>query len=177
MGTAEKTQKTNAMRLLERAKIVYRIYEYPHGKEALPGVEVAALLGRPPETVYKTLVTEGNNGYYVFVIPVAAELDLKLAARAAGVKNLSMMKVTDLFAVTGYVRGGCTSVGMKKTLSYSDRRKRAEVFYNAGERGQDRLADRAFALGSCGSLGCGVCTRHGVAAYGKSRTCLWAGVG
>ena len=102
------------MRLLERAKIVYRIYEYPHGKEALPGVEVAALLGRPPETVYKTLVTEGNSGYYVFVIPVPAELDLKLAARAVGVKNLSMIKVADLFTVTGYIRGGCTPVGMKK---------------------------------------------------------------
>ncbi len=109
-----KIQKTNAMRLLEKAKIPYRVHTYPHENGALPGEEVAGLVGRSSRVVYKTLVTEGKEGYFVFVLPVCGELDLKAAARAAGVKTLSLMRLADLFPVTGYVQGGCTPLGMKK---------------------------------------------------------------
>ena len=111
-----KEAKTNAMRLLERSKIAYTAHEYPHAPgEAVDGVTVARLTGRDPACVFKTLVTQGaDRNYYVFVIPVAAELDLKKAAKAAGVKSVSMLHVADLLKVTGYVRGGCSPVGMKK---------------------------------------------------------------
>ena len=111
---AKKIQKTNAMRILDARKADYTVLEYPHEGEALPGEAFAQLVGRPPEAVYKTLVTAGGGGHYVFVVPVNAELDLKKAAKAAGVKSIAMVKVADLFGVTGYVRGGCTPVGMKK---------------------------------------------------------------
>ena len=108
-----KEAKTNAMRLLERAGTAH---EYPHAAgEAVDGVTVARLTERDPACVFKTLVTQGaDRNYYVFVIPVAAELDLKKAARAAGVKSVAMLHVADLLKVTGYVRGGCSPVGMKK---------------------------------------------------------------
>lgn len=111
---AKKMQKTNAMRLLDARKVAYTIYEYPHGETALPGDEVAQLIGKPQELVYKTLVTTGGGGHYVFIVPVCAELDLKKAAKAAGVKSIAMVHVAELLALTGYVRGGCTAVGMKK---------------------------------------------------------------
>ena len=90
-----KEAKTNAMRLLERSKIAYTAHEYPHAPgEAVDGVTVARLTGRDPACVFKTLVTQGaDRNYYVFVIPVAAELDLKKAAKAAGVKSVSMLHV------------------------------------------------------------------------------------
>ena len=111
-----KETKTNAMRMLERAKIAYHAHEYPHEEGvAVDGLTVARLTGQNPEQVFKTLVTQGaDRNYYVFVIPVAAELDLKKAARAAGVKSVAMLHVADLLKVTGYVRGGCSPVGMKK---------------------------------------------------------------
>lgn len=107
--------KTNAMRLLEQAGISYLAHSYPHGKEAVDGISVANLLGQAPEQVFKTLVTKGaSGGFCVFVIPVAATLDLKKAARAAGEKSVSMIPVSDINRVTGYVRGGCSPLGMKK---------------------------------------------------------------
>lgn len=107
--------KTNAMRLLEQADIPYLAHSYPHGKEAVDGISVANLLGQAPEQVFKTLVTKGaSGGFCVFVIPVAATLDLKKAARAAGEKSVSMIPVSDINRVTGYVRGGCSPLGMKK---------------------------------------------------------------
>lgn len=107
--------KTNAMRLLEQAGIPYLAHSYPHGKEAVDGVTVAFLLGQAPEQVFKTLVTKGaSGGFCVFVIPVAATLDLKKAARAAGEKSVSMIPVADINRITGYVRGGCSPLGMKK---------------------------------------------------------------
>lgn len=107
--------KTNAMRLLEQVGIPYFAHSYPHGKEAVDGVSVANLLGQAPEQVFKTLVTKGaSGGFCVFVIPVAATLDLKKAARAAGEKSVSMIPVSDINRVTGYVRGGCSPLGMKK---------------------------------------------------------------
>lgn len=108
-------EKTNAMRLLERGKAAYRVHAYEGG--ALSGREVAAALGEDEARVYKTLVTVGAPGkHYVFVIPVAQELDLKKAAAAAGVKSVSMLPQKELFPLTGYVHGGCSPLGMKKAF-------------------------------------------------------------
>ena len=101
-------EKTNAIRILGQKKAVFQVHSYePDG--ALSGVEVAEKLGQEPEKVYKTLVTVGKSGeHYVFVIPSAAELDLKKAAEAAGEKNIAMLKSKDLLSLTGYVHGGCS---------------------------------------------------------------------
>ena len=111
-------QKTNVMRILEQKKIPYTAHSYPHTEgEAVDGVTVAALLGQNPGQVFKTLVTRGaKGGYFVFVIPVAAALDLKKAAKAAGEKSVEMLAVKDLLPLTGYVRGGCSPIGMKKAF-------------------------------------------------------------
>lgn len=110
----QKENKTNAMRILESLKIPFQYYTY-ECKEFVDGMQTAELLQLLPERMYKTLVTEGaNREYFVFVIPIAAELDLKKAARSVGQKALSMIHVKDINAVTGYIRGGCTAIGMKK---------------------------------------------------------------
>ena len=106
--------KTNAMRILDRMKIPYSHYTY-ECEEFTDGVQVADMLWLPHEKVYKTLVAQGaSREYLVFVIPIEAELDLKKAARAVGEKSVSMIHVKEINSVTGYVRGGCTAVGMKK---------------------------------------------------------------
>lgn len=106
-------EKTNAMRILERAGIGYSVHTYTGG--ALSGTEVAAALGEDPARVFKTLVTVGSpRKYYVFIIPVGAELDLKKAAKAAGEKSVEMLPQKELFPLTGYVHGGCSPLGMKK---------------------------------------------------------------
>ena len=123
-----KEAKTNAMRILERAKVAYTAHEYPHEEGvAVDGVTVAASIGEDPACVYKTLVMQGNSkNYFVFVIPVAAELDLKAAARSVGEKSVAMIHVADINKVTGYVRGGCSPVGMKKQfVTASSRRRRS----------------------------------------------------
>lgn len=108
-------QKTNVMRLLEQKKIKYLPHEYPHGDEAVDGVSVAASLGQNPEKVFKTLVARGaSKKIYVFDIPVAEELDLKKAAKAVGEKSVAMVHVKEITELTGYVRGGCSPLGMKK---------------------------------------------------------------
>ena len=107
--------KTNVMRVLEQKKIPYQAHQYPHGDEAVDGVTVARLLGQDPAAVFKTLVTRGaSKTCYVFVVPVAAELDLKKAAKAVGEKSIAMLHVSELTPLTGYVRGGCSPIGMKK---------------------------------------------------------------
>ena len=107
--------KTNAMRMLDRGKVPYTVHTYDHSDGRIDGVSVAAKVGIDPERVYKTLVTRGSSGgYFVFVIPVALELDLKKAAKAAGEKSVELLPVKDIPAATGYVRGGCSPVGMKK---------------------------------------------------------------
>lgn len=107
--------KTNAMRMLEKEKVAYTFHEYPHDDGAIDGLAVAGKLGQDPARVFKTLVTQGaGRAFYVFVIPVAAELDLKKAARAVGEKSVAMLHVADLLKTTGYIRGGCSPVGMKK---------------------------------------------------------------
>ncbi len=107
--------KTNVMRILEKNHIEYCAHKYPHGKEAVDGLTVAKLMNQDSEKVFKTLVTKGNSGdYYVFVLPVECELDLKKSARAVGEKSVEMIHVKDIMKVTGYVRGGCSPLGMKK---------------------------------------------------------------
>ena len=110
----QKEIKTNAMRILESMKIPFTHYTY-ECDEFVDGIQVADMLGLPHEKVYKTLVTVGNSkNYFVFVIPIAEELDLKKAAKSVGEKNVEMIHVKDINAITGYIRGGCTAIGMKK---------------------------------------------------------------
>lgn len=107
-------KKTNAMRELDRIQASYE-YHFFDCPEALSGVEVAHLLGEEPERVFKTLVTVGKSGnHYVFMIPVAEELDLKKAALAVGEKAIHMVKSKELLGLTGYIHGGCSPLGMKK---------------------------------------------------------------
>ena len=113
-NTKDKTEKTNAMRMLDQAGIEYVKHETDQG-EGLTGVQIAALLDEPADQVYKTLVTVGKSGeHYVFIIPVASELDLKKAAQAVGEKNIEMIKSKELLPLTGYIHGGCSPIGMKK---------------------------------------------------------------
>ncbi len=108
-------EKTNVMRMLEQAGVDYVPHGYPHGKEPVDGVTGAGILGREPQQVFKTLVTRGaSGGFCVFVIPADGTLDLKKAARAAGEKSVEMIHVNELSKVTGYIRGGCSPIGMKK---------------------------------------------------------------
>lgn len=114
MAKKEKEIKTNAMRILERNKIPFEAMTY-ECDEFTDGMQTARILGIAPELMYKTLVTVGKSkANYVFVIPIAEEIDFKKAAKAVGEKSLEMLHLKDLTAVTGYVRGGCTSIGMKK---------------------------------------------------------------
>ena len=106
--------KTNAMRILDTKKIPYTIYTY-ECDEFIDAIQIADMLSLPHEKVYKTLITQGTSkNYYVFVIPIAEELDMKKAARSVGDKSVAMLHVKDINAVTGYIRGGCTAIGMKK---------------------------------------------------------------
>lgn len=133
---AKKEVKTNAMRILDRMKIPYTHQAY-ECDEFVDGIQTADNLGLPHEKVYKTLVTQGNDKqYYVFVLPIEAELDLKKAAKAAGVKSVSMLHVNDITQVTGYVRGGCTAIGMKKQYKtfISDSAKELSDVYVSGGR-------------------------------------------
>ena len=110
-------EKTNVMRLLDQKKVPYTPHTYPHGDDAVDGVTVAQMTGMDPAKVFKTLVARGaSKTPYVFVIPVACELDLKKAAKAVGEKSIAMLHVSELTPLTGYVRGGCSPVGMKKAF-------------------------------------------------------------
>ena len=110
-------EKTNVMRLLDQKKGPYTPHTYPHGDDAVDGVTVAQMTGMDPAKVFKTLVARGaSKTPYVFVIPVACELDLKKAAKAVGEKSVAMLHVSELTPLTGYVRGGCSPVGMKKAF-------------------------------------------------------------
>ncbi len=108
-------QKTNVMRVLEQRKIPYTAHMYPHGDSPVDGATVAQLIGKAPEQVFKTLVTmSAGKTPYVFVIPALEELDLKKAAKAVGEKSIAMLHLNELLPLTGYVRGGCSPIGMKK---------------------------------------------------------------
>ena len=118
---AKKLEKTNAMRILAAAGLPHTLHSYDDSS-AISGVEVAAQLGEDPDHVFKTLVTQGKSGeHFVFMIPVAQELDLKKAAKACGEKSVAMIKSRDLLPTTGYVHGGCSPIGMKKPFpTYCD---------------------------------------------------------
>ena len=134
----KKEVKTNAMRILDRQKIVYSYEEYDCD-EFMDGISVADKLGYDHALVYKTLVTVGKSGgYYVFVIPIEAEIDFKKAAKVVGEKSLEMLPLKDLTKVTGYVRGGCTAVGMKKafpTVIQEDAENLEYMHVSAGKLG------------------------------------------
>lgn len=133
-------QKTNVMRTLEQKKIAYTAHAYPHGEDAVDGVQVAALIGRPAAQVFKTLVAVGaGKKNYVFVIPVDHALDLKKAAKAVGEKSVAMLKVSELQGLTGYVRGGCSPIGMKKqfpTYIHESCAEQDTIIVSAGKIGQ-----------------------------------------
>lgn len=117
MAKKDKDMKTNVMRILDQAGIEYNHYCYAD-TDAINGVEVAAAMGQPMERVFKTLVTQaGSKQYYVFVIPVDKELDLKKAASSVHEKNIEMIKQKDLLPLTGYIHGGCSPIGMKKQFT------------------------------------------------------------
>ena len=132
------TDKTNVMRVLDSKKIAYKSHSYDPDP-TLTGARIAAILGETPEKVFKTLVTQGKSGaYYVFAIPVEAELDLKKAAKASGEKAVSMLKQKDLLPLTGYVHGGCSPIGMKKafpTFLHETAGSFDRIFVSAGKVG------------------------------------------
>lgn len=136
---AKKEDKTNVMRLLEQKKIAYEHKELADA-DGLSGVEIAEKLGENIDQAFKTLVTTGKTGaHYVFVVPVAAELDLKKAASAVGEKNIEMLKQKDLLPLTGYVHGGCSPIGMKKfftTVIDASARTFDSIYFSAGKIGR-----------------------------------------
>ena len=137
---AKAEHKTNVMRVLEQKKIAYTAHQYPHEGSAVDGVTVAGLIGKEASAVYKTLVTAGAKGqHYVFVIPVNAELDLKKAAKAVGEKSISMIPVAQILELTGYVRGGCSPIGMKKqfqTVLHQAAKMQPTITVSAGKIGE-----------------------------------------
>lgn len=143
----KKIEKTNVMRILDQQRVEYRSHYYGD-TDAVSGAEVAAVLGQDPSRVFKTLVTVGRSGqHYVFVIPVLRELELKLAAAAAGEKSIEMVKSRELLPLTGYIHGGCSPVGMKKRFPTFVEQSAAEletVTLSAGKIGwQVELAPEA----------------------------------
>ena len=134
----EKTEKTNVMRLLEQKGIPYTPHDY-RASGAVGGTEVAAALGEDPARVFKTLVTVGaSGGHYVFVIPVAEELDLKKAAKAVGEKSIAMLPQKELLPLTGYLHGGCSPIGMRKpfpTVLHQSAAERESIYVSAGKVG------------------------------------------
>lgn len=135
--------KTNAVRLVEQAKIPHRTAEYVYDENDLSGLHAAEAIGMPPEQVFKTLVARGDKrGVLVFCIPVCCTLDLKKAAKAAGDKKIEMVQMKELLGLTGYIRGGCSPIGMKKVYpTFLD--ETAQLFdkiaVSAGARGQQLL--------------------------------------
>ncbi|MBS7324873.1 MAG: Cys-tRNA(Pro) deacylase [Angelakisella sp.] len=134
----EKTEKTNVMRLLEQKGIPYTPHDY-RASGAVGGTEVAAALDEDPARVFKTLVTQGaSGGHYVFVIPVAEELDLKKAAKAVGEKSIAMLPQKELLPLTGYLHGGCSPIGMKKpfpTVLHQSAAEQESIYVSAGKVG------------------------------------------
>lgn len=135
--------KTNAVRLVQQAGVSCREQFYEYDEKDLSGTHAAEVLGMPPEQVFKTLVARGDRtGIHVFCIPVCCELDLKKAAKAAGDKKMELVAVKELLSLTGYIRGGCSPIGMKKKYpTYLDETciLWEEIAVSAGERGHQML--------------------------------------
>jgi len=138
-GVPMSGSKTNAMRILDSKKVQYQTYSYEINDGKIDGVSVANKIGKEPEMVYKTLVSiTPSKSIYVFVIPVEKELDLKLAAKVAGEKKLELLPVKDLLTNTGYVRGGCSPIGMKKqfpTIIEQSADQLTEIIVSGGKIG------------------------------------------
>ena len=133
-----KELKTNAMRFLDTKKIAYEVQAY-QCDEFIDGVHVAEKLGQPLDETFKTIVAQGKSGsYYCFLLPVAEELDLKKAAKSVGEKSVELLHVKDITKVTGYVRGGCTPIGMKKqfmTVVHSSAQELEKFYISVGRIG------------------------------------------
>ena len=142
-----KMNKTNAMRQLDAAKIKYEICEYEVDENDLSGTHIADQIGLPYEQVFKTSVTRGDKtGYLVFCIPCHKEIDLKAAASATGNKRVEPIHVKELLGLTGYIRGGCSPVGMKKkfaTMFDQSALTQEKITVSAGVRGMQLLLDTA----------------------------------
>ena len=140
-----KIEKTNAMRMLDQSNIPYETGEYEYDESDLSGDHVADYLGISKEEIFNTLVTRGNdNELYVFVVPVSGELDLKKAAAAAGVKKVEMIHVKEIFNLTGYLRGGCSPIGMKKQYpTFIDETAILfdKIYISGGKRGLQIIID------------------------------------
>ena len=151
---ARKEPKTNAMRILEKKKILYDIHRY-ECKEFIDGIAIADMLNEPYERVFKTLVTVGKSGnYFVFVIPIDKELDLKKAAKSVGEKSVEMIHVKDIHKITGYIRGGCTAIGMKKdypTVLDISAKEQETIMVSGGKNGiQIELTPEDYLKACCG---------------------------
>ncbi|MGL5693835.1 MAG: Cys-tRNA(Pro) deacylase [Peptostreptococcaceae bacterium] len=131
--------KTNAMRILDSNKVNYSVHSYDAGKDHVDGVEVASIIKRDVKEVFKTLVSIGaSKNYYVYVIPVNENLDLKKAAKVANEKNIEMINVKDINKITGYIRGGCSPIGMKKlynTFIHDSAKELDTIIVSAGKIG------------------------------------------
>lgn len=147
-------EKTNVMRVLDAKKIEYTSHIYA-ADASLTGEEIARILGEDAEKVFKTLVTQGKtSSYYVFVIPVGEELDLKKAAYVAGEKSIAMIKQKELLTLTGYVHGGCSPIGMKKqfkTFIHSTVSEYEHIYVSAGKVGYqiELKSDDLINIASC----------------------------
>lgn len=144
MAKKVKNSKTNAMRILEKNGIAFKVETY-ECDEFIDGVHLADQLGQSYEQTFKTLVMQGKSReYHVFVLPIAEEVDLKKAARVVGEKSLEMVPVKDINAVTGYIRGGCTAIGMKKqynTVIHESARKFEQIIVSGGKLGTQIFLD------------------------------------
>jgi len=139
LAKANKGSKTNAVRLLDQHLIPYSLFEYTVEDGQIDGVSVASKIGQPAESVFKTLVASSPQGKIgVFLVPVERELDLKAAAKVTGEKKMELIPVKDLLGLTGYIRGGCSPLGMKKLYStYVDftAEKLEHIIVSAGKIG------------------------------------------
>lgn len=146
MAKAQKINKTNAMRQLDAAKIEYDILEYEVDESDLSGTHIADTVGLPYEMVFKTIVTKGDKrGYMVFCIPCHKEIDLKKAASVTGNKRIEPVAVKELLGLTGYIRGGCSPVGMKKkfpTVFDASAKFQEKLTLSAGVRGMQMVVSR-----------------------------------
>lgn len=158
-----KPVKTNAMRMLDRAGIAFEPMEYTVDENDLSGIHIADQLGLPYETVFKTLVAKGDKtGPVVFCIPVHLEIDLKKAAVATKNKKVEMVALKDLLGLTGYIRGGCSPIGMKKqfpTFFHLEAENHERITVSAGTRGCQLLIDRKQLIAFVGGTVCDLCER------------------
>lgn len=153
-----KNEKTNVMRILDKAGIAYQSHTYSHDDGLIDGISISQKMGQNPKQVFKTLVTKGNSkNYFVFVIPVDKELHLKAAAKAVNEKSVEMIPVADINKVTGYIRGGCSPIGMKKqftTVIDASCLEFDSIIFSAGKIGyQVQLSPKTLAEFICAKIG------------------------